>query len=67
MNILLFKHRIGGLAVLLASLACVGARAEEAREDLPLPRWTEEELRAFSDSGKAGAMLEPLLPEVPGY
>lgn len=37
-----------------------------AEDELPLPRWTEEELRAFRDAG-GHPHIEPLLPEVPAY
>jgi len=36
-------------------------------EELPLPRWTNEELRTFGESGSAGVSPDILLPTVPAH
>ena len=51
-----------GLLVLWA-----GSPMHAETDVLPLPKWTEEELRAFREPGTSDTPAEPLLPKIPTY
>jgi hypothetical protein len=53
-----------GVWLLMAMLCCAAAQSDE---DLPLPRWSEDELRLFQEQRQIGLEPDTLLPEAPGY
>lgn len=55
-------------AVVRCGIALMMTGAAWAQEDdLPLPRWSPDELRAFGELGGAPSLTETLLPDVPDY
>lgn len=56
---------LAGLVCLLIGTTVQAAQAET--EDLPLPKWTEDEIRAFREPGGLTLPTEPLLPDVQAY
>ncbi len=52
--------------LLLAALLSCLQGSGRAQEELPLPQWTEEELRAFREQNIHAPSLEALLPEPSG-
>lgn len=60
------RHSRLALRAGLAFLMLAGFARGETEEELPLPRWSEEELRLFQQ--RQGAFeLDALLPDAPGY
>ncbi len=53
-----------GIIVMQIMVCCASAEPEE---ELPLPRWSEEELRLFQEQRQGVPELDALLPDAPGY
>jgi hypothetical protein len=54
---------LAGMGLLI--MACCAAAQSD--EDLPLPRWSEDELRLFQEQRQGELELDTLLPDAPGY
>ena len=55
------------LTAILALFIGVGVAVGEPEEELPLPRWSEEELRHFQEQRQGAFGLDALLPDAPDY
>ena len=61
-----FPPSVLGRLLLLGALFSCLLGSGRAQEELPLPQWTEEELRAFREQNIHAPSLEALLPEPSG-
>lgn len=63
----IIRDRPAVLTAIMAFFIGVGIAFGEPEEELPLPRWSEEELRHFQEQQQGALGLDALLPDAPGY